>query len=87
MKNGIIKLNDGGNAFPIPCNSETCDHLHCQGMSLRAWLAGMAMQGFIANPYWAEQYDGTEKGGLESLARACVVNADAILAELEKPAP
>jgi hypothetical protein len=46
----MAKINDGGPAFPRPhegCNAQ-------DGMSLRDWFAGMAIQSCINN-YWSEQ--------------------------------
>ena len=45
--------NDGGSAFPHPgyhgIDGKFVDVPH-QGMTLRDWFAGMALQGFCANP-------------------------------------
>ena len=35
--------NDGGPAFPFS------DDVDCEGMSLRDWFAGLAMQGMMAS--------------------------------------
>jgi len=45
-------------------------------MSLRAWLAGLAMQSIIANP--------DTVGGVESVAIFSTKYADALIAQLEK---
>ncbi len=50
---------------------------HHNGMSLRAWLAGEAMNGLLAS--------GQGTGVAEILAWKAVEHADALLAELEKP--
>lgn len=47
------KKNDGGSAFPIPCCPALCnEHGHNidvdEGMSLRDWFAGRAMQGLLS---------------------------------------
>ena len=39
-------INDGGSAFPLATGS--CNN-HEQGMSLRDWFAGMALQGMMGN--------------------------------------
>lgn len=39
----MAEINDGGRAFPVPeLNLDV-------GMSLRDWLAGLAMQGIVAH--------------------------------------
>lgn len=38
-------INDGGPAFPV----STIDGYTQDGMTLRDWLAGMALQGFLAS--------------------------------------
>lgn len=41
------KIDDGGPAFPnTPTTVKQLDQ--CNGMSLRDWFAGMAMQGYLA---------------------------------------
>jgi hypothetical protein len=48
----MIEVNDGGPAFPNSrigtCDGETAG-IDCNGMSLRDWFAGRAMQGLIAS--------------------------------------
>ena len=52
----------------------------CNGMSVRAWLAGQALVGILSStPYWAE--DTPDQSAIASWA-CC--QADAMLAELEK---
>ena len=84
----ITHTNDGGPAFPCkynPCGLDTSMHKpelsprQCRGMSLRAWFAGMALQGECACE--TEQFH--YKNNAE-LASACVRKADALIAELEK---
>ena len=38
--------NDGGQAFPGHCEECECSN----GMTLRQWYAGQALQGLLANP-------------------------------------
>jgi hypothetical protein len=56
----MSEKHDGGSAFPlpmIPCdNNGGYTEVRCEGMSLRDWFAGMAMQGFLANGYVAEKW-------------------------------
>lgn len=53
-------VNDGGPAFPNDSEISTkSEHgswyvktkVHYEGMSVRVWLAGMAMQGLVAIPH------------------------------------
>jgi hypothetical protein len=39
-----MTTNDGGPAFPLPIGAEAAG-LNCNGMSIRDWFAGMALQG------------------------------------------
>lgn len=76
--------NDGGSAFPVldktvkstfgGVDAYIVQH-KSEGMSLRAYFAGQAMQGMLADP---------ECGGPASTALAAVSYADALIAELEK---
>ena len=74
------KINDGGPAFPAdmqrrdPLTNEWSD-LPPQGMSLREWLAGMALQGLLAC--------SDVQGSANDLAKGAVAYADALLDELE----
>lgn len=43
------KIDDGGQAFPVPADDKAGWHSQ-EGMSLRDWFAGLAMQGFCAHP-------------------------------------
>jgi hypothetical protein len=48
-----MKHDDGGPAFPrtmMVQPGDVPDEIGAEGMSLRAWLTGMAMQGYAANP-------------------------------------
>lgn len=64
-------MNDGGPAFPVPY-STTQD-----GMSLRDWLAGQALQGILASGY-------AKVAGLPmfALAQDAVAAADATMQAL-----
>lgn len=42
------KINDGGPAFPQTNDSWQGPHAVPEGMSLRDWFAGMAIQGMLA---------------------------------------
>jgi hypothetical protein len=79
--------NDGGPAFPQPEShgqqqlpNGTWEQEYSypeQGMSLRDWFAGMAMQGFMSN-----SMNGPRP--LDYLAKCCYEVADAMIAELNK---
>ena len=49
-----MSANDGGPAYPVHANHALIDGrvvaVHEQGMSLRDWFAGKALQGILANP-------------------------------------
>lgn len=69
--------NDGGPAFPLvsPNTASLC--ASSQGMSLRDWFAGMAMQGMLGCPHL--KIDGSLKIDQDNLARAAYFAADAML--------
>lgn len=56
-------------AFPVSSTSQ-----QSPGMTIRVWLAGLAMQGRVVD----------EEGSFQSRAKWAVQMADAVLAELEK---
>lgn len=79
-------INDGGPSFPCGPMGDSFvgedgytrhQYLGMPGMSLRAWLAGQALMGTIANPGDAILP--------ASMAKYCVRCADAMIAELSKP--
>lgn len=77
-----MATNDGGPAFPrqtyqIPTNQEF--EWGNEGMSLRDWFAGRAMQSLIVNDKWDER--ANSEGGV---ARIAYILADAMLKEREK---
>jgi hypothetical protein len=89
------KPNDGGPAFPQPFDAivETQNGRELAsgwtgmphpGMSLRAWLAGMAMQGILSSNM-ALHIDGkhVERNAI-IVAVAAREQADAMITELEK---
>lgn len=51
------------------------------GLTKREIFAMAAMQGFLANQYTGKQWDAL------TIARQSIIQADALLAELEKPTP
>ena len=75
------RVNDGGPAFPVPMVPHDSQggytEVRWQGMSLRAWMAGKAMQGILAD---GVSYDWD----VVRMAKASVTLADALIAELEK---
>jgi hypothetical protein len=76
------KIKNGGPAFPNVWETRTGNQdieVHVrQGMSLRDWFAGMALQGALPG----YRLGGME-GGLSQLASSCYRIADAMLCESE----
>ena len=78
-----MKTNDGGPMFPS--HTITCDKtgklasisVHSEGMSLRDWFAGMALQGFCSQC----ATDGGWSWKPEEACREAYNIADAMLAE------
>ena len=70
--------NDGGPAFPLP-HTSFHDGSH-EGMKLRDWFAGMALQGMLTRVEFGEisQYDH-----LDAIGHAAYVFADAMLTQRE----
>lgn len=74
-----MSINTGGPAFPAPAGVQ---HITEQGMTLRDWFAGMAMQGMLANPELKDSiFHGVGHGFLEKSAWNM---ADAMLKEREQ---
>ena len=74
--------NDGGPAFPRPLSKLSPEEFSVEqdGMSLRDWFAGMALQGLLA----ATEPDDYGKSSIDDGVRACLVResfraADAML--------
>jgi hypothetical protein len=93
----MSKQRDGGPAFPFffPERDEEIGTLPCAyqpGMSTRTWLAGLAMQGYIAGPLQGgvtDEYDLDDdpeccRQHFAAVAAFCVGYADALLDELGK---
>ena len=81
----MSKPKDGGPAFPVSVGMGPLSaNFASPGMSLRAWLAGMACSsvavGVLCNAQGAELSE-------QALAKASVRIADALIAELEKEIP
>ena len=74
------QIDDGGSAFPVHANhvvfGDRVVAAHERGMSLRAWLAGQALAGLMANPHV-----GGDNG---AAARGACMLADAVIAELKR---
>lgn len=84
---------DGGAAFPRPYsdNGLSSPNFHAfharDGMSLRDWFAGMAMQAIIAKGEVCVWYDEESRRAScldEAIARGAYIYADALLAERAK---
>lgn len=90
----MSKINDGGQAFPVPCAPDSQGGLNwaMPGMSLRDWFAGQALAGTLATygdqrALAALQKECPDPGdACGRIANACYAFADAMLAEREKEA-
>ena len=65
-------INDGGPAFPRQPNEYIQGS---EGMTLRVWLAGNALQGWAAG----RNHSMTEASDHDAVAQACLRYADAII--------
>jgi len=72
------KINDGGPAFPFEGGENNGSQPH-GGMSLRAYLAGKALQGIMTQQGACSLDYGIPKNN----ARVALANADALIAKLE----
>lgn len=72
------RIETGGPAFP----ADSFAAQHCPGMSLRAWLAGLAMNGLLS----ANAMYGGKTDAYDLLARDAVEHGDAMLRALATPA-
>ena len=77
------KRDDGGQAFPCPQDSVN-QNTPSLGMTRRDWLAGLAMQGMAAGPYWCENFTADKPEFLSAVAVAAYAMADAIISEGKK---
>lgn len=66
-------------AYPNALYVDKDDHAYVDGMTIRQHFAAMAMQGMLSA---CRGYDNT---GLENLAKCAAQQADALIAELNKP--
>lgn len=75
------KIDDGGAAFPrAGADYGHGGNLEQDGMTLRQWYAGLAMQGLLS----ANATYGGQTNARSSLASDAVAHADALIAELHK---
>ena len=83
-------MNDGGPAFPTP---DVFQHVEerlytaaYEGMTLRDWFAGQALEGMNANPELLEHVtEGAPFGDMaRGLAQSAYLQADAMLTERNK---
>jgi len=72
------KINSGGPAFPRSCGQCGSD---VEGMSLRDWFSGMALQGLCLN---SSEMDLSQTKAPEALAIISFRIADAMIREGEK---
>ena len=86
-------INDGGPAFPVqtvfhPATLEpvhTGQYWNGNGLSLRDWFAGMAVQGELAAQ--SVEIGQWANNNLEHLAKRCYAISDSMLAERLKGKP
>lgn len=79
-------INDGGPAFPVPDSHYPNGQVQygCNGMSLRSYFAGQAMQGILTAVTNAHlHYKGSTPSD-QIVAQWAVEAADALIAELNK---
>jgi hypothetical protein len=89
----MAKKFDGGPAFPRPCSEDRTQgdqpdgnrtQREQDGMNLRDWFAGKAMQGFLASYAGCRPRPPEGFPNPDILAGDCYEFADAMLAEREK---
>lgn len=87
-------INDGGSAFPTTATATTVskredgasvltNYGSSPGMSLRVWLAGKALQGWAAG----RNHSMTESSDHDTVAKACLQYADAIIRAAQEVKP
>lgn len=75
-----MSVNDGGPVYPLNAGQNS-------GLSLRAWLAGQALQGILScQDFCNEVYRTveTKEQGRRKMAMEACQFADALIVELEK---
>jgi hypothetical protein len=82
------KIDDGGPAFPYTVVTEDKTYgvrkeLICPGMSLRAWLAGMALQGMLEQGFLPNE-SKVDPQDENCFTKAACVMADNLIAQLKK---
>jgi hypothetical protein len=85
----IALLNSKERAFPCPATNVGGDY-ECgqEGMTLRDWYIGKALEGLCANPNLIKHLmaeDGDVPYGPDDLARAAVVQANFVMEAKDKP--
>jgi hypothetical protein len=82
-------INDGGPAFPCAKKAETMGgtlfFTASPGMTLRAWLAGQAMAGLLADHKYHSDERADGETGQQKVARLAVEHADCLIAALNQP--
>ncbi len=76
-------MNDGGPAFPGEGQHDQFGANPEFGMSLRDWLAGQALNGFLANPAADVEGNDTDSDA-DLVAKGMYAFADAMLKERDK---
>lgn len=77
------KIKDGGPAYPIPVEADVdCHGRYANGyggMSLRDWFAGMALQGYTANPETCSRLDNVTTAKLSYEAADAMLKARGVI--------
>lgn len=81
------KIDDGGPAFPLYRGFAPRDGDHLPGMSLRAWLAGKAMQSVMDSFYREKENPISSDEAPEFVADTALEFADALIAKLKRGHP
>lgn len=79
----MTKIYDGGPAFPGTEKAGTGEHFQSHnGMALRDWFAGMALQGILASEPYETDYQFEKSGSFvkDDLAAKVYRMADAMIA-------
>lgn len=75
------KTSDGGSAFPSPADYEGGTG-GSQGMTLRDYFAGQALQGLLANPSLSIDLKPASSSNEPEVAQVCLDHADELIAAL-----
>jgi len=82
-------MNDESREPAFPIQTESSDRMNVPnyGLTKREYFAAMAMQGFLANSFYAEVAlppEGDKRNRDDELAQRCVAMADELLKQLSQ---